>query len=236
MFCPNCGKNIQDGSKFCNSCGSPIQAAGQDVPPAYPQPAYQQGVQPRVGFSPKISDPAFARYVKHSNLWAGIFATVLAVGVIIGFTVYGEKSTEMGNPQAFFIGLGIGGMFLLIAAFQILKRKGGKTWDGQVVDKTIEHKRRRKEYGENHYHWESYVVYTVHIAGNDGKRHNISVENSDKWYNYYNVGDRIRYHGKLGTYEKYDKTYDNIIFCNACSTENDISSDICRRCKCPLLK
>ncbi len=28
MFCPNCGTQIQDGSKFCASCGKPVGQAG----------------------------------------------------------------------------------------------------------------------------------------------------------------------------------------------------------------
>lgn len=26
MFCPNCGKNVEDGQKFCPYCGSPMPA------------------------------------------------------------------------------------------------------------------------------------------------------------------------------------------------------------------
>lgn len=37
MFCPKCGTQIPDGSKFCPGCGSPV--AGQTAPAASPQPA-----------------------------------------------------------------------------------------------------------------------------------------------------------------------------------------------------
>ena len=55
-------------------------------------------------------------------------------------------------------------------------------------------------------------------------------------YNYYKIGDKVRHHGGINTFEKYDKTGDTIIFCNACATLCDIDDDVCFRCKCPLLK
>lgn len=73
----------------------------------------------------------------------------------------------MDNPEALFIGLGIGGMFIAIAVIQIIKRKSSKTWDGEVVDKKTE-KKKRKRYtnrytdgdGNQHedYYWEDYIL------------------------------------------------------------------------------
>ena len=30
MYCPNCGKEIIDGSKFCSLCGKKIETAGNE--------------------------------------------------------------------------------------------------------------------------------------------------------------------------------------------------------------
>lgn len=194
----------------------------------------------RIGYSPKINDPAFKEYVKKTNRWAFYFSLALALIAVIGFYIAGETGSEMDNPQSLFIGLGIGGMFIVIALIQILKRKQGKTWDGEVVDKKIEHKKRiREDYNsENNRtaYEEHYTLYTVFIRREDGKIHPISVENNDIIYNYYQVGDRVRYHGFLNSFEKYDKSNDTIIPCNACGTICDINEDYCYRCKCPLLK
>ncbi|HNW03847.1 MAG TPA: hypothetical protein PKI76_00485 [Oscillospiraceae bacterium] len=46
----------------------------------------------------------------------------------------------------------------------------------------------------------------------------------------------MRHHAGLSTLEKYDKTGDRFIPCNACGTLCDIQEDYCFRCKCPLLK
>ena len=97
----------------------------------------------RGGYSDRIHDPAFKRYVRHANYWALLFAGILAVVAVVGFFIYGETSSEMDNPQALYIGLGIGGMFLTIALITVLGRATSKTWDGVVVDKYVKRRRRR---------------------------------------------------------------------------------------------
>lgn len=189
-----------------------------------------------LGFSTKINDPAFAKYIKDTNRWSSVFSLILAVAAIIGFFFYGETSSEMENPQALFIGIGIGGMFILIALFQIMSRKKSKTWDGEVVDKKIERKQRRRQTGDDDYYLEDYTKYIVVILSENGKKHELSAEDDDTKYKYYQIGDRVRHHQGLNSYEKFDKSEDRIIFCNACASLNDIHEDYCFRCRCPLLK
>ncbi len=230
MVCRYCGATLSDHAKFCKTCGRAQDPTNQAV-----QPAPGSGL---VGFSARIQDPAFKKYVKNSNRWAFIFSLILAAVAIIGFFIYGETSSEMENPQALFIGIGVGGMFVAIAFFQILGRNSSKTWDGTVVDKKIEKKRRQKSVGGNdkEYYYENYILYTVLIRSEDGKKYKLSIEDSDTQYNYYQIGDRVRHHKGLNSYEKYDKSRDSIVFCNACASLNNIQDDCCFRCKCPLLK
>ena len=76
MFCPNCGNQLEDGSRFCPACGKPVASEGtqQDAPNAsgstqnqYTQHAHTQYVhkdylahlvlpwtQPRVSFKPPV--------------------------------------------------------------------------------------------------------------------------------------------------------------------------------------
>lgn len=184
-------------------------------------------------FSQKINDPALAKYIKNNNRASGIFSVVLAFAAIVGFQIYGETSSEMDNPEAFYIGLAIGSMFMLIALFQIIGRSRSSNWDGTVVEKKIDKKRRRVKHQD---YWEDYTVYQVTIEDENGKNHDITAEDDDTKYNYFKIGDRVRHHKGLNTYEKQDKSSDTIIFCNACATLNDIKEDYCFRCKCPLLK
>jgi hypothetical protein len=186
-----------------------------------------------IGFSQKINDPAFAKYVKNSNRWSGYFSLVLAFVSVLGFFIYGEVSDDMENPESLYIGLVIGSMFIIIALFQIVSRNKSTTWDGIVADKKTEYKRRRLKDDES---WKDYTRYTLCIRSDTGKTHTTSVEDDDTKYNYFQIGDRVRHHKGLNTYEKKDKSGDNIIFCNACSSLNDINENFCFRCKCPLLK
>jgi hypothetical protein len=186
-----------------------------------------------IGYSEKINDPAMGRYVKNSNRYSGIFAFVLAVAAVSGFYIYGETSDEMENPEALYIGFTIGSMFLLIALFQIIGRNKSKTWDGTVVDKKVKQKRRHDKYQNC---WIGYQEFTVCIQADNGKMHYTKADDDDTQYNYYQIGDRVRHHKGLNSYEKYDKSKDTIIFCNACASLNDINADFCFRCKCPLLK
>lgn len=189
-----------------------------------------------MGYSNKINDPAFAKYIKNSNRWSVIFSAILAAAAIIGFFIYGETSSEMENPQALYIGLGIGSMFLIIALFQILGKKLSRTWDGSVIDKKIKKKQRRQSSGNNDYYIHYYTEYAVTVREDGGKTHRMVAEDDDTVFNYYQIGDRVRHHAGLNSYEKYDKSGDSIIFCSACSTLCDIHDDVCFRCKCPLLK
>jgi len=186
----------------------------------------------RVGYSKKITDPAFCKYQNQSKSWSLIFSLILASFAAAGFFIYGETSSEMNNPQALYVGLGIGSMFVIIAVFQIISRKTSKDWDGSVIDKKIEKKTRKNKLGEI----EDFVLFTIIIRSYNGKIHEICDENDDTVYNYYKIGDKVRHHRGLNTLEKFDKSKDTIIFCNACASLNDIEDDYCHRCKCPLLK
>lgn len=180
-----------------------------------------------VGYSERISNPAFRKYVRNTKQWAGIFSMALAVIVTTSFTVYGHLSDEMDNPEALYIGLIIGGMFMAIGLYRVLGIKLSKTWDGKVTNKLIRHKRKDR----------LIVEYIVVITRNDTKKaYELTSTDDDTVYNYYHIGDSVRHHGGLNSFEKYDKTNDTIIFCNACATLNDIQDDVCFRCRCPLLK
>ena len=189
-----------------------------------------------MGYSTKISDPSFNKYLVNSNRWSAIFSCVLAVIAIAGFFIYGETSSEMDNPQALFIGMVIGSMFILIAFYQIISRKKDRTWDGVVTDKITAKKNRNQNTSNGDYYIHYYTEYMVVITDESGKTHTLLFEDDDTVYNYYKVGDRVRHHKGLNSYEKYDKSNDAIIFCNACGSLNQIEDEYCFRCNCPLLK
>ncbi|MEQ8176382.1 MAG: hypothetical protein ABRQ26_15120 [Syntrophomonadaceae bacterium] len=236
MICPQCGADSAKNINFCTECGS-APVTGTVTPTDHPgaMDGRGNGKSNLTGYSDRISDPAFARYRRHSTVWSFSFAAFLALAAVIGFYIYGETSAEMDNPEALYIGLGIGGMFLAIALFQFIGRSRSIAWDGVVIDKKTEKKRRRERSG-NDERWISYTRYTVVIQTDSGKTYEINTDDDDTQYNYYRIGDKVRHHQGLNSLEKYDKTGDSIIFCNACSSLNDINDDRCHRCSCPLLK
>ena len=229
MYCKHCGAGLAEDTRFCTGCGAQVDPAPDSCPAA--------GCG-RIGYSERIHDPAFARYLKHTNRWSALFSMILAIAAVVGFYIYGETSREMENPQAMFIGLGIGGLFLLIALYTVIARKASKTWDGVVVDKTIKKKNRRQSTGsgDNDYYIHYYTEYAVIVRDERGKTHRMTAEDDRTVFDYFQVGDRVRHHAGLNSYEKYDKSRDSILFCNACGTLCQIRDDVCFRCKCPLLK
>lgn len=214
---------MSDDSKFCPSCGEKVSG--------------EKSLQGEtIGYSSKIKDPAFAKYLKNSSRYSYIFSFVIAFIAVVGFYWAGENGADnLENPESLYIGLGIGGMFILIAFFKNLGQKKSKTWDGRVVNKTIEQKTKKVRYGDT-YQMKPYVEYKIMIQPESGKLYTLRHEDDQTVYNYYQIGDEVRHHKGLNTFEKKDKTKDTIIFCAACASLCDIKDDYCHRCKCPLLK
>ncbi len=176
-----------------------------------------------MAYSSKINDPSFDKYLKNTKNYKLQFISALAIIAVIGFYLYGTFSDEMDNPEALYIGLFIGGTYLLIGFYAVLSKKKRSTWDGEVIDK-------------NMFKQHNKTIWSVFILDQNRQVHQIKSENDATLYDYYSIGDRVRNHGKLKTYEKYDKSGDEIIFCNACSFMHEIDEHVCRNCGCPLLK
>lgn len=230
MYCSYCGRQLPGDAKFCGGCGKAV-AAEESVKNSQGKPDDDK-VLKLVGYSEKINDPAFAQYLQNSNRWSLLFAVILAVIAFIGFPIYGEVSGELEMPNSLYYGMGIGGMFILIALFQVLGRKRDSTWDGVVVDKRQYEKSR---YDKSSDTYSTYTVFEYKVKRDNGKIYAHRTENDDTVYNYYTIGDRVRHHKGLG-YEKYDKSKDTFLFCAACASINDVADEVCFRCKCPLLK
>ncbi|MDL2254279.1 hypothetical protein LJC49_09490 [Ruminococcaceae bacterium OttesenSCG-928-I18] len=184
-----------------------------------------------LGYSARISDPAFAEYIQKSRKASSIFGVVLAVIVLAGFAIYGVVRGTL--VFAMVIGIFLAGLFLIVTFVTLSKNKKGGTWDGEVVDKRI--KKRRRASGDNG-NRRSYNEYIVYVKDDKGKIHKLASASVSAVYNYYQIGERVRRHPGLQYYEKYDKTGDAEILCNACLQFNSVYADTCSQCKCPVLK
>lgn len=186
-----------------------------------------------IGFSSKISDPAFAKYKSNSRKAAFIFAGILALIALAAVPIYASKSGKMEVGQAFIYGAVIGGMFLFIALVQSLKGSGDSTWDGVVIDKSSH---RRTDYdtaNDTHTH---YTEFVLKVRRDNGRVYTNKTRDLPGALDYYNIGEKVRHHKGFQYYEKYDKSGDTRIMCAACLTFNEIQNERCKRCKCPLLK
>lgn len=91
MFCPNCGKEIADGAKFCGSCGTKIEPAPkQEQPKAEPLKA--QPVQPtpppqpeRIYVQTAITEASLPSRYKPLSPWAYFGYALLFEIPIVGF-------------------------------------------------------------------------------------------------------------------------------------------------------
>ena len=223
MFCKNCGAELADNASFCSNCGTAVISSQSDQ---------QQNSTGLVGFSSKINDPAFAAYKKKSAIWTFIFTGILAIIAIVGFPIYGNMSGEVDWPGSLLYGFAIGGMFIVIALLQTLKKGLDKTWDGEVVSKDAYTVRERNNNGQTHYH----KTYVLKIKKDSGGTKKHKWRDTTGLYTYYNVGDRVRHHKGFYCYEKYDKSKDTHILCAACMAFVPVDQDKCSRCKCPVLK
>lgn len=185
-----------------------------------------------MAYSSKIYDQAFDKYLRNTKNWKFQFSLILAVFAVTGFYLYGAFSDEMDNQEALQIGLSIGLMFIGIGFFSGLSKQK-RDWNGTVINKKT--KIILKDIGYQGSKAEC-MVYTVYIKSETGKIHEIRTENDDTVFNYYKIGDKVRRHERLKSYEKFDKSGDTIIFCNACAFLHSIEENTCRNCGCPLLK
>ncbi len=119
MFCSNCGKNLMDGTKFCQYCGTPVRSAGgrseqatvarpQGVESALNQPSGQAGMTGQ-RTTPVQSGPAHIRPAARTGLadaapekkkkkpfGAIIVAAIAVVAVIFGVSYFkGIKEPPM---------------------------------------------------------------------------------------------------------------------------------------------
>lgn len=265
MFCPNCGNKLSEGAAFCSSCGAKIQAnapgvctacgaelpegaefcigCGAAVSPAVPQPmepsraaapARSQGGTGLVGFSDRYNCPeilAAAQKNKKSSIgcmWILVFVP------LIGFPIAGLLMEDFPFGESLIIVIGIA-LVMLVVNLLALRKTRQPMWEGVVVNKYSKEKSEHRGGEDDNYR--TYTEYTTIINTDAGKKKTIVEKDSGRhMYDYLSVGDRVRFHPKFGTYEKYDKSKDRIIYCNVCSMMNPIQNDRCKRCNNLLFK
>ncbi len=191
-----------------------------------------QEERPLVGWSPVADSPEILETIRKSKKSSLGWALALTLLFPVGFLIAGVVSDEVPLKEALIIGCGLGLCILTINLWRFagMKRRG---WDGAVVKKMEKRRYKRDDDGSS----QSYTEYIVLIRTDGGKKKRIVERKRDReMYDYLDIGDRVRYHPALETYEKYDKSKDEAIYCNVCRQRNPISNDRCELCNNLLFK
>jgi len=236
MFCQYCGEKIPNDSVFCPFCGGK-SASEEPVKKEHnfstlSNPYAKQILQP--GFSDKINDPAIRAAMNKNRKGTGFFAVLLVLAPLVITYILGAKN---GNMSLVGIGAVISTIFLICNLISAAKKKAEKQWDGTVMDKLIE-KHTPKNTHDNDRDAQTQTVYVIRFRTESGKSKKLEESDvSHTYYDYLNVGDKVRYHPQFTCYyEKYDKSHDTYAICPVCGSKNDIAKDTCARCGVPVLK
>jgi len=229
MFCENCGTQQNDNARFCENCGA--------VTEAHVQPSYAPRL---VGFSNRINDPifeikqkaSFHRSIKHGLLFLPI--------LLLLFQIVPFFSEDFTRQRALIVGCVVGGFGMIWTLVGGAVRASARTWDGEVTDKKITERRSRNNAAATGYDIDYYhtIVFRLASGGKKEMRRKLRTNELNAWdmMIYLNIGDRVRYHGKLDYYEKYDKSRDAEIPCANCHKYVDIRLEYCPVCQVPIIK
>jgi hypothetical protein len=234
--CAACGATLPDEAEFCIVCGGAVGPAGPEPMTPSPEAASSptQSGAGLVGFSDRCNCPeilAAAEKNKKSSvgcMWVLVFVP------LIGFPVAGLLMDDFPFGESLVIGAGIA-LVMLVVNLLALRRTKQPLWEGVVVNKYSKEKSEHRGGEDDNYR--TYREYTTIINTDAGKKKTIVEKDSGRhMYDYLSVGDRVRFHPRFGTYEKYDKSKDRINYCNVCSMMNPIQNDRCKRCNNLLFK
>lgn len=266
MNCPNCGKSLSESSSFCPFCGAKAQRGRADLCRACGAaiakdsafctncgaaanegeacPAQVESHAPPVGgkaqgsglvgFSEHSHNPEVLDAARKNRKFSIGCMWVLVFVPLIGFPIAGLLMDDYPFREAVIVGVGIAAVMLIVNSLYLLGAKK-PPWEGTVVNKYS--KERSEHRGGEDGNYSTYTEFTTVINTDAGKKRTIREKGSQRhMYDYLAVGDRVRFHPRFGTYEKYDKSKDRIIYCNICSMMNPIQNDRCQRCHNLLFK
>lgn len=184
------------------------------------------GIRP--GYSGRSDDPEIIKGIgKFYWTVRVIFLVAIAAPPLVCAFIKGGKSMA--------IGAGLSAIFLAAYIIWELKRRLQKPWEGVIAEKFT----KARNYFSVTSSIASYsrsVKYYIKVKTEGGtvKKKRISPA---VFYEYLEVGDRVRFHPKLnGFYEKYDKSHDEYLICPACLGKSAPESDRCEYCGVPLMK
>lgn len=265
MFCQNCGSKLPEDAAFCSNCGTKTQQDNEKTcavcGTAIPHDAgfcincgtavnsretgsakdgslaLRESVAAQraglIGFSDWCNSPEILEAAQKNRKSSIGCMWILVFVPLVGFPIAGLLMDDFPFGESLVISVGIALVMLIVNLFG-LRRAKQPMWEGVVTSKFNKERREHKRDDDS---MTTYTEYTTIIKTDVGKKKRITEKDSQRYmYDYLAVGDRVRYHPVFGTYEKYDKSKDRIIYCNVCTMINPISNDRCKRCNNLLFK
>lgn len=225
MLCKKCGAQITENTEFCKECGT---ATGEAASLA------SGDTTGLVGWSTRYKDPEIIAVIKKKNKGVISYAWALVLVFPIGFLIAGLFMKTMPLAGGLIIGVALG---LLIVGINMvfIKNRRNQIWEGVITEKYQREKREDNDSDADSDHDDD-TDYVLVVEKTNGQKHHMIYHNRREIYDYFQIGDRVRYYVGLSTYEKYDKSGDSIVYCNVCSAENPILNDRCKRCNNLLFK
>jgi hypothetical protein len=221
MFCSTCGSLVSDHDKLCCVCSQRIQRNLSN--------------QKQSDFFSKSKRHEYDRQLTHTLSPSRLFAVGISLFLLTGFGLYGGLSSNMSFLDAISIAGLLGTFFVGFTFLNEFKINHNSSWVGVVIDKR-KMKKDKYQMTNNVRHLKQYIEYQVIIKKEEGEKHVVLHQDNDAMYKYYMIGDRIRYHVNLKSFEKLNQSTKTIIFCSVCAKKHDITDDVCQNCQSPLLK
>lgn len=99
MYCPHCGNQIADNSKFCTICGAALNVAAGNAAPPPPQGGYQQQNYQQQSYT---TPGGYRVPIKKRNIAVAIILSIVTCGIygIYWFIcLVNELNTASGRPR-----------------------------------------------------------------------------------------------------------------------------------------
>ena len=228
FYCWNCGDRMEKNRDQCPACG-----AYYHTPDKYGNlEALGAG---GIGWFEQTNHPTFKIYKGKVKKVASVWAIGLSIIVPSALVLSGQIDLDkMGIINI----LAVVALFWLFSLLFSMSGRSKANWEGIVENKEILQKTRTRKDNDGHRYTEHYTEYVVSIRKQNGSIVQLKWEDSPTLYDYYRIGDYLRYHGNkyLRCYEKYDKTLDPVLYCAACGNQRDARDNFCGRCGTILLK
>lgn len=221
MNCKKCGAQIPENTELCGNCAATMENEAIS--------SSSQGKTGLIGWSNCYQNPEIIAVVKKKNKSIIGYAWALVLVFPIGFLIAGLFFKTMSLAGGLMIGLVLG-LLMVVINMIFIKNRRNQIWDGVITEKY--QKESDKEDDSDHID----IDYVIMVEKTDGQKHPMIYQNHREIYDYFQIGDRVRYYVGLATYEKYDKSKDAIIYCNVCLAENPIANDRCEKCNNLLFK